>query len=607
MTRKQKRELIRILIALVLFAVGLFLDGWWEIGVMAAAWLAAGYRVGIEAFSGLFRGQLLDENFLMTIASIGAFALGDYKEGVAVMIFFQIGELFEDYAVNRSRKSISSLMDLRPDTALVLVDGEEVEKDPEEVVIGDRLLVKPGERVPVDGRVVEGTGFLDTSKITGEAEPREIGPGMEILSGCVNLSGVLTIEAESAYEHSTVARILELVESASDKKAKTERLITRFARVYTPAVVLAAVLLALIPPLCFQQPFSEWIRRALTFLVISCPCALVISVPLSYFGGMGAASKRGIVIKGGVVLEQLSRLDQVVFDKTGTLTTGEFSVSGVFPVGMTEEALLRKVAAAEQYSAHPAAKAICRKAAVSGEAEGIEELPGYGVTAMVDGKQIHAGNRRLMEQQGVTPETPNWGTTCIYVLEDGVYAGRIELTDTIKENAAEAMTELRRCGVRHLVMLTGDVKSSAKRVAEKLGLDEWKAGLLPQDKVTALEEQLQTGMTTAFVGDGVNDAPVLTMADIGIAMGGVGSDAAVEAADVVILHDKLSSIPEAKRIGKKSMRIAKENIIFALGVKAAVLVLGALGLASMWLAVFADVGVSILAILNAMRSMRFTS
>lgn len=606
MTRKQKKELLRILIALALFAVGLFLEGWWMFGVMAAAWLVAGSEVAVTAISGIFRGQLLDENFLMTIASIGAFALGDCKEGVAVMIFFRVGELFEDYAVSRSRKSISSLMDLRPDTAVVLENGEEVEKDPEEVVIGDRLLVKPGERIPVDGRVLEGTGFLDTSKITGEAEPREVAPGMEILSGCVNLSGVLTIEAESAYEHSTVARILELVESASDKKATAERFITRFARVYTPAVVLAAVLLALVPPLVFRQPFAEWIHRALTFLVISCPCALVISVPLSFFGGMGAASKHGIVVKGGVVLEQLARLDQVVFDKTGTLTTGEFSVSNVFPVGMEEETLLRLVAAAEQYSAHPAAKAICRQADAAGEAEAVEELPGYGVSAVVEGKRIHAGNRRLMEREGVDPEAPSEGATCIYVTVDGVYAGRIELTDTIKENAAETMAELRQTGVRRLVMLTGDVESSAKRVAGALGLDEWRAGLLPQDKVTELEEQLRTGLVTAFVGDGVNDAPVLTMADIGIAMGGVGSDAAVEAADVVILHDKLSGIPEAKRIGKKAMRIAKENIVFALGVKAVVLVLGALGFASMWLAVFADVGVSVLAILNAMRTMYLT-
>lgn len=606
MTRKQKKELLRILIALVLFAVGLFLEGWWMFGVMAAAWLVAGSEVAVTAISGIFRGQLLDENFLMTIASIGAFALGDCKEGVAVMIFFRVGELFEDYAVSRSRKSISSLMDLRPDTAVVLENGEEVEKDPEEVVIGDRLLVKPGERIPVDGRVLEGTGFLDASKITGEAEPREVAPGMEILSGCVNLSGVLTIEAESAYEHSTVARILDLVESASDKKATTERFITRFARIYTPAVVLAAVLLALVPPMVFRQPFAEWIHRALTFLVISCPCALVISVPLSFFGGMGAASKHGIVVKGGVVLEQLARLDQVVFDKTGTLTTGEFSVSNVFPVGMEEETLLRLVAAAEQYSAHPAAKAICRQADAAGEAEAVEELPGYGVSAVVEGKRIHAGNRRLMEREGVDPEAPSEGATCIYVTVDGVYAGRIELTDTIKENAAETMADLRQTGVHRLVMLTGDVESSAKRVAGALGLDEWRAGLLPQDKVTELEEQLRTGLVTAFVGDGVNDAPVLTMADIGIAMGGVGSDAAVEAADVVILHDKLSGIPEAKRIGKKAMRIAKENIVFALGVKAVVLVLGALGFASMWLAVFADVGVSVLAILNAMRTMYLT-
>ncbi|MEA4965579.1 MAG: heavy metal translocating P-type ATPase [Oscillospiraceae bacterium] len=603
MNRKQKKLLARILAALVFFAVGLFLEGWWRFGFMAAAWLLTGVSVAKQAAKGLLRGQLLDENFLMTVASLGAFTLMEAAEGAAVMIFFQIGELFEDYAVNRSRKSIAAMMDLRPDTAVVLLDGTETEKDPEEVRPGDLLLVRPGQRVPVDGTVVEGNCFLDTAKITGEAEPREVGPGMAVLSGCVNLSGVLTIRAESAYEHSTVARILELVESASEKKAKAEQLITKFAHVYTPLVVGAAVLLALIPPLCFGEPFGEWVHRSLTFLVISCPCALVISVPMSFFGGMGAASKRGIVVKGGIVLEQLASLRQVVLDKTGTLTTGEFTVSGVYPQGVEEAELLRLVSMAERYSAHPAAQAICRNAAAEQEATEIEELPGFGVSALADGRRVRAGNRRLMEKDGIVPELPTDGATCVYVSLDGIYAGRIELMDTVKNGARDTVDQLRKLGISNTVMLTGDVESSARRVAGEVGLDGYFAGLLPQDKVTRLEEVMRQGGATAFVGDGVNDAPVLTMADVGIAMGGVGSEAAVEAADVVLLNDRLSGIADAIRIGRKTRRIAKENIYFALGVKLAILVLGALGIASMWLAVFADVGVAILAILNAMRTM----
>lgn len=603
MSREQKKQLIRILAALAFFAVGLFLDGWWQFGVMAVAWLITGASVAKNAAAGLLHGQLPDENFLMTVASIGAFALMESPEGAAVMIFFQIGELFESYAVGRSRKSIASLMDLRPDTAVVLVDGAEVEKEPEAVTPGDLLLVRPGQRVPVDGVVVEGNCFLDTAKITGEAEPREVGPGMAVLSGCVNLSGVLTVRAESAYAHSTVARILELVESASEKKAKAEQLITKFAQIYTPLVVGAAVLLALIPPLLFSASFADWVQRSLTFLVISCPCALVISVPMSFFSGMGAASKCGIVIKGGVVLEQLSKVNQVVLDKTGTLTTGEFTVCGVYPQGLEEAELLHLVSMTERHSAHPAAKAICKLSPTTQEASEIEELPGFGVTALADGKRVCAGNRRLMEQVGISPQQPSDGATCIYVSVDGSYAGRIELTDTIKDGAKEAIEALRKLGVTSTIMLTGDVESSAKRVAAAVSLDGYRAGLLPQDKVTNLESIMEQGGTTAFVGDGVNDAPVLTLADVGIAMGGVGSDAAVEAADVVILHDRLSGIADAIGIGRKTSRIARQNIIFALGVKAIILVLGAMGIASMWLAVFADVGVAILAILNAMRAM----
>ena len=420
MTKKQRRNLIRTGAALLLFAVGMIADGVPALVLLAAAWLTAGYDVVLEALGGILRGQLLDENFLMSIASVGAFVLGDYGEGAAVMIFFQIGEQFQDYAVNRSRKSIAALMDLRPDKARVLEDGTETEKDPEEVCVGDLLLVKQGERIPVDGVVVSGDAFLDTSKITGESEPRGIAAGERVLSGCVNLSGVLTVRAESAYEHSTVARILELVESASEKKAKAEQLITKFAHVYTPLVVAAAVLLALLPPLVLHQPFGMWVERALTFLVISCPCALVISVPLSFFGGMGAASRRGIIVKGGVVLEQLAALRQVAFDKTGTLTTGEFHVERVLPAGIQEDELLRTVALAEQHSAHPVARAVCTRAGVTGSVESVEELPGFGVSAVVEGRKVSAGNRRLMEKIGLCPEAPSGCTACIYVAIDGV-------------------------------------------------------------------------------------------------------------------------------------------------------------------------------------------
>ena len=601
MTRKQKRMLARILVSLVLFAVGILFEGWIRFALMGLVWGIAGYRVVLSAFSGLLRGQLLDENFLMTVASVGALALGESSEGAAVMLFFQIGELFQDCAVARSRASISALTALRPDTATVLENGEEQEKDPDEVAVGDLLLVRPGERIPVDGTVEDGSAFLDTAAITGEAEPREAMTGDPVLSGTVNISGVLKIRAQSTYAHSTAARILELVESASDRKAPAEQLITRFAQVYTPAVVAAAVLLAGIPPLVFGQPFSVWITRGLTFLVISCPCALVISVPLSFFGGIGAASKRGILVKGGAVLEQLAAVKRIVFDKTGTLTTGSFRVSGVFG----REDTLRLAAAAEQDSAHPAANAIRSAAGTTDKADSVSEVPGFGVTAQIHGKTVCVGNRRLMERQGIDAEAPNPGTTCVYISEEGTYVGRIELADTVREDAAEALRALKTLGVTQTVMLTGDVESAARTTADRCGIDQVHAGLLPQDKVSELERLRSEGGMTAFVGDGVNDAPVLAAADIGIAMGGIGSDAAVEASDLVILQDRLSALPEAVRIGRRTCRIARENIVFALSVKLLVLLLGAFGAAGMWLAVFADIGVAILAILNAMRTMAF--
>ena len=603
MTGKQKRNYLELSVAALCFIIGLFLDGVPGFLCSAAAWLIAGYRTFLSAIGGILRGELLDENFLMTVASIGAFLLGDGVEGSAVMLFFRIGEMFEEHAVNRSRKSIAALMAIRPDRAVLLRDGEELSVEPEEVCIGDLLRVKPGERVPVDGMITEGYASLDTSHITGESQPKDVGEGDRILSGCINLSGVLTIRAESTYAHSAVGRILELVESASEKKAKTERMITKFAQIYTPAVVISAVLLAVLPPLIFSQPFAEWIKRALTFLVISCPCALVISVPLSFFGGMGAASRRGIVVKGGIALERLSKLHHIIFDKTGTLTSGVFSVASVEPVGCSKEELLRYVSSAEQYSAHPAAKAICHAAGSIIPAEQVEELPGFGVSAVVNGVSVQAGNLRLMQKNGFEPSGDAEGGTSVYVLLGGRYAGRILLSDTIRSDAVQSVSRLRSLGVRIVTVLTGDVAAAAKPVAEAITADRWYASLLPGDKVSHMEQAVSRGDLTAFVGDGVNDAPVLAMADVGIAMGGVGSDAAVEAADVVILQDRLSAIPEIVLIAKKTMRIAVQNIVFALGVKLLVLILGAFGFAGMWMAVFADVGVSVLAILNAMRAL----
>ena len=602
MNRIQRRNLIELSFSAICFLLGAILNDTAGFLFAAAAWLIAGYRTIGAAVGGILRGELLDENFLMTVASFGAFCLGESVEGAAVMLFFRIGEQFETYAVNRSRKSIAALMSIRPDRAVIIRNGEEVSAEPEEVQIGDLILVKPGERVPVDGIITEGSASLDTSHVTGESQPLDAGEGDRILSGCINLSGVLMIRAESTYAHSTVGRILELVESASEKKAATERMITKFAQIYTPVVVSAAVLLALLPPLLFSQPFGEWIKRALTFLVISCPCALVISVPLSFFGGMGAASRHGIVIKGGIVLERLAKLQQIIFDKTGTLTSGEFSVSAIYPEGCSQDALLRLVAAAEQFSFHPAAKAICRSCETVAPAEMVEEIPGYGVSAIVDGIRVQAGNARMLERNGVSVSESSTAGSVVYVLLNDAYAGRIELSDTIRPDAAASVSCLRSLGIRKISMLTGDIPAAAKPVAEAIQLDSWTASLLPADKVNHLNQAVSSGVITAFVGDGVNDAPVLATADIGIAMGGVGSEAAVEASDVVILQDRLSALPEVVSIAKKTMKIAIQNIVFALGVKFLVLILGAFGMAGMWLAVFADVGVSVLAILNAMRT-----
>ena len=603
MTKKQKRSLWRILAAIALFVIGLFCKGYVRFALMLAAWAVTGWPVVRKAFLNILHGNVFDEHFLMTVATVGAFALGEYPEGAAVMIFFQIGELFESLAVERSRRSIGALMDLRPDVAF-RCDGEEVEEvDPDDIQPGDLLLVKPGERIPVDGVVVEGSASLDTAQITGESLPVQVGEDQQVLSGCINLSGVLKIRAESAYEHSTVARILELVENATETKAPTERMITRFARVYTPAVVLCALALAVIPPL-FDGAWGQWIKRALSFLVISCPCALVISVPLSFFGGMGAASKQGIIIKGGAVLEQLARVQTAAFDKTGTLTMGVFRVERVEEAALPEKDILYYAAGAESMSSHPIARAVCAAVQDRPEARVEQEEPGCGVTATVDGKQVLAGSLRLLDRHGVSHPDAGSDGTCVYVAVDGVYAGAIHLADMPKSNAKEALALLGAEGVRKTVLLTGDNERVANKIGQALALDEIRAGLLPQDKVEAMRALLNEKPGVMFTGDGVNDAPVLAAADVGVAMGGVGADAAVEAADVVILNDDLEKLSASLRISRKTVKNARQNIIFALAVKLAILVLAAFGIASMWLAVFADVGVAVLAICNAMRMLR---
>ena len=613
MTKKQKSLLTRIILGIVLFLAGMILERavdapwayWTAVGLLLMSWLLCGLEIAIKAVKNIGLGQIFDENFLMTLATVGAFALMDFDEGAAVMLFFQVGELFQSIAVERSRRSVAALMDLRPDVALVLRDGEPEECDPEEVEAGDLLRVLPGQRIPVDGVVVEGSSSVDTAKITGESVPADVTPGDRVLSGCINISGILTIRAESEYASSTVARILDLMESATEGKSATESLITRFARYYTPCVVAGAVILALLPPFFDGWQFAKWITRALNFLVVSCPCALVISVPLSFFGGMGAVSRAGMIAKGGVALENLAKAKVAVFDKTGTLTTGTFAVTQVRTAGMERDQLLRLVAGAESASSHPIARAIVAAAdARETRVENLKEIPGRGISAVVEGHQVFAGNRLLMEESGFTPEEVQAGGTAVYAAVDGRYAGCILLEDTVKPGAREALAELDTLGIRETVMLTGDREHAAASVAKRLGLTRWFAGLLPQDKVERVRELQKSGDTLIFVGDGVNDAPVLALAGVGVAMGGIGSDAAVEASDLVLLKDDLRSLPKAIRISRKTMAVARQNIVFALAVKFIVLLLSIFGIATMWLAVFADVGVAVLAILNATRAGR---
>ena len=614
MTKKQQRMLMRIGGAAALFIPGMILeDNVVGIVLLLTAYALIGWDILWRAAENIRHGRVFDENFLMAVATIGAIALGDYSEGVAVMLLYQIGEWFQGYAVQRSRRSISSLMDIRPDTARVVRDGAEEEVFPDEVEVGETILIRPGERVPLDGIVTKGEGLLDTAALTGESVPRTVKTNDEIISGCINQTGVLEVRVTTPYEESTVERILSLVEEATDKKATTEAFITRFARWYTPAVVIGAVLLALIPPLVTGDPFSMWIYRALTFLVISCPCALVISVPLSFFAGIGGASRAGILIKGGNYLEALAKADTVVFDKTGTLTKGSFHVTSVIPAeGFAEEDVLFYAANAERYSTHPIGRSILRAFTGGGgtiedtDVHAMEENAGRGISAHINGHFILFGTHDLLTAKKTINIPPVPHTGAVYLSIDGCFAGVVHVADEIKEDAAEAVRALKERGIRETVMLTGDTRPIGTSVGKELGIDTVHAELLPQDKVAQVEARLaaqQEGRTLAYVGDGINDAPVLARADVGIAMGALGSDAAIEAADVVLMTDEPRKIATAIDIARKTMRIAWQNIIFAIGIKGIVLVLGALGYAGLWAAIFADVGVTVLAILNAMRAL----
>ena len=586
------------------------LPEWAEMGIFLICYAVAGWDIVWKAITNILHGQVFDENFLMTIATAGALILGEHSEGVAVMLFYQVGEWFQSYAVSKSRKSITSLMDIRPDYANIEQDGKLVQVDPDEVKIGDTIIVKPGERVPLDGKIIKGTSALDTSALTGESMPREVEPGMDVISGCINQTGILTIQTTKEFGESTVAKILDLVENASDKKGRTENFISRFARYYTPIVVFAALALALLPPLVLQQPFSTWIYRALTFLVISCPCALVISIPLSFFGGIGGSSRIGVLVKGSNYLESLAHAEIVVFDKTGTLTKGSFAVTEIHPVDMEDSQLLELAAYVEDYSNHPISLSI--KAAYgekidSSRISDVQEIAGHGVRAVIDGKKILAGNAKLMEKEHVRYAPSSSVGTVVYLACNRKYAGCIVIEDEIKADAAASIKNLKSSGIRRTVMLTGDADAVGKKVAGRLGLDQAYTELLPADKVDRVEDLLKEKSEKGrlvFVGDGINDAPVLARADVGIAMGGLGSDAAIEAADVVLMTDEPSKIAAVMKIARKTIRIANQNIVFALGIKFLVLILGAIGKANMWAAVFADVGVSIIAILNAIRAMR---
>lgn len=617
MTKKQKKMLRRILISAAIFVLAMILNAvsplnwYFSLPIYLAGYLIVGYDVVIGAVKKILNGQLFDEEFLMSLATVGAFLSGEYAEGMMVMLLFQVGELFQSYAVGRSRRSIAQLMDIRPDYANIMVDGELTQVDPEEVKVGDTIIVRSGERIPLDGVVIEGTSSIDTSALTGESVPRDITDGDEIISGCINLSGVLTVRVTKEFGESTVAKILDLVENASSKKAKAENFITRFAHWYTPFVVVAALLLAFIPPLILHQPLFDWVHRALIFLVISCPCALVISVPLSFFGGIGGASKCGILIKGSNYLEALAQTEIVAMDKTGTLTQGSFEVTELHPAdGMEKDRLLRLAAMTENYSSHPIALSLKKafgKEIDSSLITDVEEISGHGIRAVVENVPVAVGNLRLMDLEGISLSEQKYPIgTIVHLAVDGVYGGYIVIADQLKPDSREAVRRLKLSGIKKVVMLTGDLQTVGDIIGKELQVDEVCAELLPADKVEQVErlmKQKSAKGRLAFVGDGINDAPVLSRADIGIAMGGLGSDAAIEAADIVIMDDKPSRIADAIAISRKTLRIVYQNIVFALGVKGLVMIMGAFGVATMWEAVFADVGVAFIAILNAMRAL----
>lgn len=607
------KRLWRIIIGAAVLAAAVLLslnNEWLQIALFIISYIIVGGDVVKRAVKNIFKGQVFDENFLMSIATIGAFFIGEYPEGVAVMLFYQVGELFQSYAVGKSRKSIASLMDIRPDYANVKKGDELVKVDPDEVQIGDIIVIKAGEKIPLDGKVIEGSSMIDTSALTGESVPREVEVGSDILSGCININGVITAEVTKEFGESTVSKILDLVENASSKKSNSEQFITKFARYYTPVVVIIAVFLAIIPPLVIDgATFSDWIYRALAFLVVSCPCALVISIPLSFFGGIGGASKKGVLVKGSNYLEALAETEIVVFDKTGTLTKGVFNVQEIHPEGVSKEELLELTAHAESYSNHPISLSMKRaysKEIDNGRISDVEEISGHGVIATVDGKKVMAGNIKLMKMMDIPYFKGELIGTIVHVAVNNKYIGYIVIADEVKEDSAQAIKELKAANIKQTVMLTGDNKSIGSKVAKELGLDKVYAELLPADKVEKLEElfsQKSKKGKLAFVGDGINDAPVLARADIGIAMGGLGSDAAIEAADVVIMTDEPSKIATTMKISKKTLKIAHQNIVFAIGIKIIVLILSAFGITTMWAAIFADVGVTIIAVLNAFRAL----
>lgn len=622
MTKKQKKVLIRIIVSAVLLAAIMIttklveINKWIQFALYLVPYLIIGYDILKKALKGIFKGQIFDENFLMAVATIGAVALGEFSEGAAVMLFYQIGELFQSVAVGKSRKNITSLMDIRPDYANVELNGKLEKIDPDDVEIGTEIVVNPGEKVPIDGIIISGNSTLNTSALTGESVPRSVKVGDEIISGCINLTGVLKIKTTKEFGNSTVSKILDLVENSSMKKSKSENFITKFARYYTPVVCGGALLLAILPPIIrlisgTGAMWGEWITRALTFLVISCPCALVISIPLSFFAGIGCASANGVLVKGSNYLEALSDTQYVVFDKTGTLTKGVFEVTGIYPANnFDNDTLIRLAAFAESASSHPISVSLKKnygKEINIDEVSDIQEIAGHGVSALVDGKRVFVGNMKLMKKENIAVECEHDEGTVVYVSCDGEYAGCIVISDVVKENSKKAISSLKKSGIDKTVMLTGDSKQAAERVAKSLGLDEYHAELLPADKVEWVEKllsQKSAKKKLAFVGDGINDAPVLSRADIGIAMGALGSDAAIEAADIVLMDDDPSKIALARKISVHTLKIVKENIVFALAIKAICLVLGALGIANMWVAIFADVGVMILAVLNAIRALK---